>query len=608
MALKIRIIVIFQNFIMKTKMLFFISSFLLLSCNDISVETQYFPFRESPNSNWGFIAPNGDTLLANTFSEKPSCVINSLFVLQDDNGYFDLYNIEEGKFVAEDFEQICLFSEKVTPAIRKGGNYIELINLEGKTSLKLKEVAGMRVVSCSTFKYGKAVVHFEDGSCGCIDVEGRLVVAPDYCYLSNLSENIWIAVEKEYGSVNDENFRFTFLSNEGKVISHLKVDKYEELNFAGGEFMPFKTEDGWGIIDTKGNVVVAPKYSYIKDISVEYNKVKNFVFLDDCGWGVMSGNEDIIIDSKYEYLSIVDDNTLIAKSAKSDYCKLIDYSEKQIGTSRFRDYYLEFFGNGAFSMISDDCYGILTKQGEYLKNCPDIYEVDTDEGLTCVSLILDDKETDHYDEPDTLYINNIPITMMPVANGENSFYIQKTTVTQDLWTAVMGFNNSEVIGNRYPVTNVSWYNCVDFVEKLSKRTGLAFSLPTEEEWLLAASNGEDFVYSGSNDINKVGWCASNSSGQIHPVAQLHPNSLGLYDMTGNVWEWCWNVCTNNSQVHAVRGGGWATSGEENLNIRHHDSYITNLGSKYHGFRLKLKTKTPLSRRTLEEHCDSLVIR
>lgn len=590
---------------MKSKLLYIILLLVLYSCNNID-DTQYFPFKTNKDSKWGFIATNGDTLLVNTCVEKPSYAKYGRFYLINDSGYYDLYNVIGNSIVARDFEQICMFSDEVTPVIRKNSSYIELIDTNGTTLLKLKEIKGMKVVSCSNFTYGKAIVYFEDGSCGCINKEGHLVIEPSYQYLSKLSENIWLGVEKEYKDLNDKNLRFTFISSDGKVISHLKLNKYEQIDFADGFFMPVKTEDGWGIIDNKGNIVISPKYTYIKDITVINNNLKNFVYFDDNGWGVMDANENIIIDSQYGYLAKVDNNTLLAKDADSENCRLVDYSDIQIGSSQFKDYNLTFHGDGAFSFISEGCYGILTKRGDYLKNCPDIFEVDTDEGETFVSLLPTEDVIDNYDVPETLHIDNIPFTMIPVSNGDDSFYIQKTTVTQDLWTAIMGYNNSETMGNRIPVTNVSWYNCIEFVEKLSRKTGLPFSLPTEEEWFLAASCGENFNFSGSDDINQVGWYANNSNKQVHPVAQLHPNKFGLYDMTGNVWEWCWNICDHNQLAHSVRGGGWATSGNENLNIRHHDSYTANLGSKYHGFRLKLKTKTPLSKRELSEHCDSLL--
>ena len=122
------------------------------------------------------------------------------------------------------------------------------------------------------------------------------------------------------------------------------------------------------------------------------------------------------------------------------------------------------------------------------------------------------------------------------------YYIGKTEVTQELWEAVMGSNPSFFSGNKNrPVENVSWDDCQVFINKLNRLTGKRFRLPTEAEWEYAARGGKKskgYKYSGSNTIDDVAWYDTNSAGTTHPVASKAPNELGLYDMSGNVWEWC----------------------------------------------------------------------
>ena len=123
----------------------------------------------------------------------------------------------------------------------------------------------------------------------------------------------------------------------------------------------------------------------------------------------------------------------------------------------------------------------------------------------------------------------------------SSFYIGETEVTQELWQAVMGSNPSYFNGSRKPVGKVSWNDCQDFITKLSRRIGLNFRLPTEAEWEFAARGGNNscgYKYAGSNAIGDVAWYGDNSNSETHNVAQKSPNELGLYDMSGNVWEWC----------------------------------------------------------------------
>lgn len=131
----------------------------------------------------------------------------------------------------------------------------------------------------------------------------------------------------------------------------------------------------------------------------------------------------------------------------------------------------------------------------------------------------------------------------------SSFYICKYEVTEALWTAVMGSNPSyHKLGDNYPVEQVNWYDCQNFVEKLSELTGRHFRLPTEAEWEYAARGGQrsrGYRYSGSYNLDEIGWHAGNAKsdswrtlGDKKEVGTKKPNELGLYDMTGNVCEWC----------------------------------------------------------------------
>jgi formylglycine-generating enzyme required for sulfatase activity len=155
----------------------------------------------------------------------------------------------------------------------------------------------------------------------------------------------------------------------------------------------------------------------------------------------------------------------------------------------------------------------------------------------------------------------------------SSYGIGQTEVTQALWQAVMGNNPSGFTGDlQRPVECVSWYDCQTFISKLNELTGKTFRLPTEAEWEYAARGGkrsQGYKYAGSNDINEVAWCHNNSSSTTHTVATKTPNELGLYDMSGNVWEWIqdwYGRYSNAAQTNPTgpasgsgrvyRGGGW----------------------------------------------------
>ena len=132
----------------------------------------------------------------------------------------------------------------------------------------------------------------------------------------------------------------------------------------------------------------------------------------------------------------------------------------------------------------------------------------------------------------------------------STYYIGQTEVTQALWKAVMGKSFTQAVieshprgvGPNYPMYSISWYDCQDFIERLNLLTGKTFRLPTEAEWEYAARGGQKskgYKYAGSNDLENVSWYDDDPPySYTHPVATKYPNELGLYDMSGNVWEWC----------------------------------------------------------------------
>lgn len=244
-----------------------------------------------------------------------------------------------------------------------------------------------------------------------------------------------------------------------------------------------------------------------------------------------------------------------------------------------------------------------------------------------VTYNYDDVIEDEVSENRTFTVNGVSFTMVAVKGGTftmgatseqtgadsdespthlvtlSDYYIGETEVTQELWQAVMGSNPSYFTGNlQRPVEMVSWNDCQTFITKLNALTGETFSLPTEAEWEYAARGGnkaQGYLYSGSNTIGDVAWYTSNSSSTTHPVKTKQPNELGIYDISGNVWEWCadWYgsysssaqtdpVGPSSGSYRVLRGGCWYSLATF-CRVANRDGNAPTYVSNYCGLRLSL---------------------
>ena len=164
----------------------------------------------------------------------------------------------------------------------------------------------------------------------------------------------------------------------------------------------------------------------------------------------------------------------------------------------------------------------------------------------------------------TFTANGVSFTMIRVEGNGSPYYIGETEVTQALWQAVMGSlpsgissSSDDVLGSNRPVCYVNCDDCDQFIRKLNSITGKNFRLPSEDEWEYAAKGGKythNYMYSGSNNIDDVAWYRENTDDKgSRDVKTKRPNELGIYDMTGNVWEW---TSTMSGSERVYRGGSW----------------------------------------------------
>ncbi len=186
----------------------------------------------------------------------------------------------------------------------------------------------------------------------------------------------------------------------------------------------------------------------------------------------------------------------------------------------------------------------------------------------------------------------------------SGYYIGKYEVTQKQWVEIMGSNPSYFKGDNLPVEQVSWTDVQEFIRRLNAKTGKNYRLPTEAEWEFAARGGNSsrgYKYSGSDSIDSVAWYDGNSGDKPHAVGTKSPNELGIYDMAGNVWEWCsdWydssyysNSPSSNPRgpssgaYRVLRGGCWNHIARS-CRVSYRYNYSPGLRFNYIGFRLVL---------------------
>ena len=227
---------------------------------------------------------------------------------------------------------------------------------------------------------------------------------------------------------------------------------------------------------------------------------------------------------------------------------------------------------------------------------------------------------------DTVWVKGIPIVLVKIDAGTfqmgatseqsvaanrdekpvhsvtlGSYMIMQTEVTQELWQTIMDNNPSSLKGSNRPVHNVSWYDCMEFIEMLNTVSGRQFRLPTEAEWEYAARGGNKsnhYIYSGSNIVDDVAWYKENSLFSF-PVGLLLPNELGIYDMSGNLYEWCqdWYGKYNDADqmnpigpskgaARVVRGGRWGHYANR-CRVSCRSKSKPNHKNSFNGFRIAL---------------------
>ena len=382
-----------------------------------------------------------------------------------------------------------------------------------------------------------------------------------------------------------------------------------ELNTKTGKKYRLPTESEWEFAARGGNKSKGYKYSGNNTVDLVAWHSKNSdgrthevgtKSPNELGIYDMSGNVDEWCVSTYSYYTNL--LTFPNKSGKvlrgGSWFKLAEYARVSCRSAHWIDSYSDSYGfRLAFSSNISIDHFMKDKKETSIMNSDAHATIATNQQMK--SALTDEIEMIFVEGGTFWMVNSLNLDRKePVQVTLESFYIGKYLVTQTLWKAVMDKNPSFFKGDNLPVERVSWYDVQDFISKLNVQTGKNYCLPSEAEWEFAARGGNKSkgykYYSGSDTVDMVAWYEENSGDETHEVGAKYPNELGVYDMTGNVYEWCEDRYRHNRSCRVVRGGSWGDSAWR-MGISEGEGGAPNARYCNVGFRLACISKNSLNR-------------
>ena len=371
----------------------------------------------------------------------------------------------------------------------------------------------------------------------------------------------------EVSNMSDVNQRFQDIANQLINVTQIQTLSIKFPKLDDGQVYRFTFDNVKNAANSK---------VYIEGtLDARNNMLNNIKYVGlTCNSGAsLQGKADGLINMVLEFENIKSaDGELLSLDYVNEYYYTGEYWQVNSEFDKGEDLQVNVKRSSAAIMLVLDCSSSLQSNGdkftEMKKHVKSFIE-------TLAQAVEDNADTGggstpgtggSASEPKVYTVNGVSFKMIPVEGGTftmgataeqgsdaysdetpthqvtlSSYAIGETEVTQELWEAVMGSNPSNFSGNQLPVECVSWNDCQTFITKLNQLTGANFRLPTEAEWEFAARGGNKslgYKYAGGNSIGDVAWYDNNSSSNTHAVAQKQPNELGLYDMSGNVYEWC----------------------------------------------------------------------
>ena len=350
-----------------------VASIAISSCTNNS-EEEYLPFQSRSEGRWGLIDAKGNVLFQEEFEQVPTSVLNGRFIVENKNGYWELFSAEEKpQKIGQDYSDILSFTSSVTPAVVKGGK-IQIIDTDGKNVATLDKADGKNIIECSNFTNDYAVIETEDGLCGIINHKGNMVVSPKYASAEIIEGGVFVCTEQSEKDEEIGSRKLIFFNNSGEEITSLRIgekEKYYDVNLRNSDsehiaISIFSDDNGeeCGFIDYGKKQIVKPSS---KITAVGSIKNKNFLYRNDEGlWGVQDLDGNIIIRAKYESMEWASDERLVVCSGDKEY-SLIDLDDNKLTTETYLDYV--FFGENQNIAVKLDknSWGIIDMRGQEIK-------------------------------------------------------------------------------------------------------------------------------------------------------------------------------------------------------------------------------------------------
>ena len=349
---------------------------LLSSCGQKSADLEYIPFRSISDGRWGMISTDGKVLFDDEFNDMPQAVYCGRFFVKNKDGKYELYTADEKpqQVAGKTWADVSDFSKGLALAAEEG-KPISIINCDGEQVADLSKIDGKSITAAKGLYEGHAIVETEDGTKGIVDDGGKTIVGPGkYKELEYVGEGKCLALDKKYENAEKDQMVIQIISIEGKTLGEINTSKInfegarttEAVIFNNGLLGAYDANGRGGLINEKGEWVLEPSEKVKHIIAINGDK---FIYSGEDGMGIMDKKGEVLIRGKYFMLQWAGDDLLWAfdtKGENKDMISLINLKDEIVGKESFKNGYTLQDGTRIAQLGKHD-YGFIDEKGEVMK-------------------------------------------------------------------------------------------------------------------------------------------------------------------------------------------------------------------------------------------------